>query len=319
MGGGGVEPLFNLKAVVQRTGIPAATLRAWEKRFGVIAPVRKENGHRVYPLSEVNKLLRLKEWLDQGLTISQAVQMMGFAGEPEEPEEQAPVVPAAESVRPGTALPALEELRRRLLEDLLTFDQPRADQTVAEVLALLPVEEACQAVFTPVLAEVGELWQVGQASVAQEHFATAYLRGRLSALYQASPAWGGRGTVLCACPPGERHELGLLMIATGLRRHGWGVVYLGADQPLGDLTRTIAELRPGYVLLSAATEAAVKPLAEAVQAIARLAAQLGLPTRAAFGGRAFLTDPHLISQIPAVYLGDTVPEAVRALEQLAEH
>ena len=101
-------------------------------------------------------------------------------------------------------------------------------------------------------AAVGERWERGEAIVAQEHFASNLLRGRLANLARG---WGnGHGpTALLACPPGEEHDLPLLAFGIVLHRNGWRISYLGANTPLEDLTRTAAELQPDLVVLAAVT------------------------------------------------------------------
>ena len=104
----------------------------------------------------------------------------------------------------------------------------------------------------PYLHAVGERWEGGEAIVAQEHFASNLLRGRLANLARG---WGnGHGpTALLACPPGEEHDIPLLAFGIVLHRNGWRIYYLGANTPLEDLTRTAAELQPELVVLAAVT------------------------------------------------------------------
>ena len=92
-----------------------------------------------------------------------------------------------------------------------------------------------------------------ETSIAHEHFASNVLGGRLRAL---SRGWGngvGPRAVL-ACPPGERHEFGLLCFGLALREHGWRITYLGAETPLREITDALGELSPSVVVLSAISE-----------------------------------------------------------------
>ncbi len=165
------------------------------------------------------------------------------------------------------------------------MDEQRASMILAEAFALYSVEQACTQLIAPCLVEIGEDWFNGRISIATEHFATAYLMGRLLALFNALPVGQG-ALVLVACAPGERHEMGALMLALMLRRRGRNVRYLGADIPLRDLALAIREMRPGMVVISAM-------MAEAAEQLGGLPALLGnllSTTRFVFGGRGFAAD-----------------------------
>ena len=101
------------------------------------------------------------------------------------------------------------------------------------------------------MAEIGSRWAGGEASVAQEHFTTSIVRGRLLAI---SRGWGsGRGPLaLLACPPREQHDIGLIAFGLSLRNRGWRIVYLGQDTPLDTLAETVEQLAPALVVLSVA-------------------------------------------------------------------
>jgi DNA-binding transcriptional MerR regulator len=195
-----VEPLYNLKAVVQKTGIPAASLRAWERRYGILCPVRKPNGHRVYPASEVEKLLQIKALLAQGLTISQAVEQVRLG------------------TAPAVAQSEVERLRTELGAALRRWDVRRANQVVAEALDLYPVEQVVLKVIRPLLPGLTP-------------FGRTYLRSRLGAMLLACAAASGP-TAVVMCP--DLLDLRPLMVAILLSRRGRQVIYVeGTELPEG--------------------------------------------------------------------------------------
>ena len=116
--------------------------------------------------------------------------------------------------------------------------------------------------------ELGERWERGEASVAQEHFASNVLRGRLLGLGRG---WGrGIGPrALLACLPGEEHELGLIAFGLALRSRGWRIAYLGADTPLETLENTAVALEPDLIAVSAVATDRVEPLDEALRRLAQ--------------------------------------------------
>ena len=122
----------------------------------------------------------------------------------------------------------------------------------------------------PYLTELGERWERGTASVAQEHFATNVIRGRLAGLARG---WGnGHGPrAVLACPPGELHDLALMVFGIVLHRSGWRIDYLGTDTPVAELTRTVDARRPALVVVAATLPEILGPLAAQLTALAQRA------------------------------------------------
>jgi methanogenic corrinoid protein MtbC1 len=152
----------------------------------------------------------------------------------------------------------------------------------------------------PYLAELGERWERGTASVAQEHFASNVIRGRLAGLARG---WGnGHGPrAVLACPSGELHDLALMVFGIMLNRSGWRIDYLGMSTPVDDLTRTVDARRPDLVVLAATLAENLEPLAPQLTALARHA-----PLALAGAG----ATPELAATVGARLLaGDPVTEA----------
>ena len=151
-------------------------------------------------------------------------------------------------------------------------------------------------VVLPYLAELGERWERGTASVAQEHFATNVIRGRLAGLARG---WGnGHGPrAVLACPPGELHDLALMVFGIVLHRSGWRIDYLGMDTPVEELTRTVDERHPALVVVAATLPETLGPLAVQLTALTQraplaLAGTGATPEIAsAVGARLMMRDP----------------------------
>ena len=157
--------------------------------------------------------------------------------------------------------------REELAAALDGFDEPRAQSTLDQLFSEATVESVLTDVILPYLEELGERWERGEATVAQEHFATSVLRGRLLGLARG---WGrGLGPVaLLACLPGERHELGLMAFGLALRSHGWRVAYFGSDTPLETIGEAAEALEPSLVVLSAVTSDRVEAALPQLQTLA---------------------------------------------------
>lgn len=278
------EPLYNTRAVVQTTGVPADTFRAWERRYGLPRPFRTSSNQRLYAERDIGVIGWLRERTDEGMTISQAIQRLRLefpelfvADKPSESPPE-PVQPVAES--------PVASLRQRLLDAFTAFDTTSADRVIDEGLARFSVEAFCAQLVEPVLNEVGVRWSRNELSVATEHFATRLLTRRLSAIFTIVSPVKWRGSIVAACPAGEEHELGLLVLAIALSRRGWRVVYLGANVPSGDLEAVIRTLRPDAVCLSVTTDRAIS---QAVTVAQTLRSGTSRPP-VVLGGRAFTAD-----------------------------
>ena len=131
---------------------------------------------------------------------------------------------------------------------LLDFDSAEAHAAIDRVFAARTLDGALRDVVLPVLREVGEGWERGEVTVAQEHYATELLAGRLRGLAREWDDGLGPRAVL-ACPPGERHDIGLLCCGLALHRRGWRVTYLGPDTPVEALAGTVGTVSPALVVI----------------------------------------------------------------------
>jgi DNA-binding transcriptional MerR regulator len=205
-------------------------LRAWERRYGLLEPVRTPAGYRLYSPTDERRVRAMQAQLAAGVSAAQAA--------------------AAVRERPAGDLAAAHLARERLAAALTSFDEPGAMRLLDALFAELGDEQAIDAVIFPVLRQVGEAWASAALHVGQEHFASTLVEARLLARFHALADPAGRPALL-ACAPGERHTLGLIGLAIALRGRGRPVTYLGADTPVADLRRSVDQLDPAVVVLSA--------------------------------------------------------------------
>jgi DNA-binding transcriptional MerR regulator len=302
------EPVYNTRAVVLRTGVPADTFRAWERRHGLPKPTRTAGNQRLYSERDVAAIRWLREQTAAGLSISQAVRR--YRTREHGGRRAAGDGAGAPAMLPpgGAEAAGYARWRARILGALARFETGDADRAFEEALALGTVEDVCTRVVQPVLIEIGERWARGEVAVGAEHFATAFFVRKLGALFNVAQVEHGRGPLLAACPDGEQHEVGLLMVSLFLARRGYRVVYLGQNVPLPDLQAAVRGVRPVMVLLSSATSGGAERLIAAAEGLAG--------TLVGFGGRAFVEDPASRARVAAVYLGGSAAEAVEGVERI---
>jgi methanogenic corrinoid protein MtbC1 len=238
------EPRLRIGQLSARLGVSPELLRAWELRYGLLRPDRSEGGFRLYSSADESRVRRVLAHKERGLATAEAARLALTEGE----ESETPAT-ALERSAP-TELGAAQELRRRLTAGLETFDEAATQAALDRAFSIVGVDRAVQAVVLPALRDIGERWEQGRADVAQEHYATNMLQARLTALTRG---WGeGPGPqVVLACAPGELHVVGLICLGLALRERGWRVLSLGADTPITGVERTIEEVAPQLVALSA--------------------------------------------------------------------
>ncbi|MHB1242726.1 MAG: MerR family transcriptional regulator [Gaiellaceae bacterium] len=235
--------------LARRTGVAAELLRAWERRYGLLDPVRTPGGYRLYSGDDVRRVARMRELLASGLSAAEAARATLAA-------PVAPRAATAPATAPAELLAAVERLDDAAVHAV--FDRLLADFSLDAVL---------EGVMMPFLRELGERWARGEVTVAQEHFGSNLVRGRLLGLARGWDRGSGPRAVL-ACPAGERHDLGLLCFGLALREHGWRITFLGADTPADTLADTVAGLAPEAVVLGVADPALLEPVVEPLRALA---------------------------------------------------
>ena len=280
---------LNIAALAQRTGVPPDTLRKWEQRYSILRPDRTAGGQRRYSERDVARVEWLRERLDEGYRIGEAATLLGTVGVEPMRSARDHLTAIVDSLEHGET----SEIGLRL------------DQS----FALLGVDETLDGVVRPLLKTVGELWAVGEISVAEEHLVSEAVRSRLGHLL-GDAGGGPRGVAVLACAPGERHELGLMMAAIALRRDGWKVVYLGADTPLEDAVALARRVSARIVGLSVA-------MREHARALEQGLAKTSLPEGVSLvlGGSG--SSPSVAKRLGALYAGPELRAAVESVRVLA--
>ncbi|MFL5946799.1 MAG: MerR family transcriptional regulator [Gaiellaceae bacterium] len=229
--------LLRIGELSRRSGVSPELLRAWERRYGLLRPMRSPGGLRLYSSDDLERVRLMQHHLARGLAAAEAATLA--------------------TEQPATSLdPAalLSDTKQELADALAAFDETRAHAVLDSLLAATTVETVLAEVVLPYLHQLGELWEHGEATVAQEHFASGVLRGRLLGLARG---WGrGLGPrIVLACAPNEQHDLGLISFGLALRARGWRIVYLGADTPLPSVADAAHAADAVFVVVSAVTHA----------------------------------------------------------------
>jgi DNA-binding transcriptional MerR regulator len=239
--------------LASRVGVSATLLRAWERRYGLLEPVRTDHGYRLYSAEDESRVRSMLALITDGVAAQQAARMV-VSGAAQ------PAVVRTDDTSPADHL-------ARLGAALERFDDVTANAVFDALLARYTVRTALSSVVVPYLADLGDRWARGEATIAQEHFASNMLRGRLLGLARGWDAGAGPRALL-ACPSGERHDIGLLAFGIALRGHGWRITFLGADTPHATLVETAAQLAPDIIVLAATRSSRLRALAHEARSVA---------------------------------------------------
>jgi MerR family transcriptional regulator, light-induced transcriptional regulator len=283
---------YTVNEVEERTGVPATTLRQWERRYGVPKPERTTSGYRLYSDDDVRDVRLIKAHVEDGVPASRAAEMT-----------------RQRSIQVEAGPRPLAALRHELVEALVDLDEARADRAMAEAHALYSVEDVVLDLLHHTMREMGERWHEGRIATTTEHYATAYVQGRLRQVMAFSGQHAGPA-VIVACAPLDQHDIAALMLAVMLRRSGFRVYYVGANTPVDDLVCMASELHPAAVLISASSVDAFQQLLQKREQLKGIAPVLGL------GGHGFNADPRRAELLGGVYLADNVRDAVGRLHAL---
>jgi DNA-binding transcriptional MerR regulator len=225
---------FPIRTVSHLTGVNSVTLRAWERRHGLINPQRTPSGHRLYGPSQIEVIHRILGLLEKGLPISQVERALAAPGTERPRAEQGP----------------WKTYRDRIVAAVARYDDDELEEVYSQALSLYPIETVTDGLLLPVLQELGRRWQSGEGSVAEEHFFSVYVRNKLGARFHHRTRTSAGPRILAACMPDEQHELGLLIFSLAAHARGLHIVMLAAHTPLEGLTLAVRRARCDAIVLS---------------------------------------------------------------------
>lgn len=283
--------LFPIRTVCSLTGVNPMTLRAWERRYGLVRPTRTAGGHRLYARSDVNAIHRILALLEQGVAIGQMSQAL---------RATAPPAPAGND--------AWAAARAALLDAVARFDEERLEQTYDALLADHGSEVITQRALLPLLAELGRRWEAREGGVAEEHFFSVFMRNKLGARFHHRTRYGTGPRLLVSCMPGEQHELGLLLFALAAHEAGLRVTLLGADMPLAELPHAARCVGAAAIVLSGSLD----PLPDILTGeLPQLAHRAGVPVFVGGAGSLRCRDALVAAGVEP--LGSDIGAAVRRI------
>lgn len=255
---------YPLRTVSRLTGLSPDLIRAWEKRYAVVAPIRGSRGARLYSRDDIDHLRSLARAVAGGRAIGDVARL-----------DRQQVKRLAEENEPGvgnasaSARVAGETIVERALNAVQAYDDATLRAELGDALAIMGPVRFVGEVATPLLTAVGERWHAGDISISQEHMASAALRNFLHSAIASRRSRTTPPSVLLATTSGEKHEGGLLMVALLLLEQRIEVAYLGPEIPGEDIVAAATELGVAVVALSFTSSRESKSALEAIRRLDR--------------------------------------------------
>lgn len=303
--------MFTIKQAAARSGLNVQTVRAWERRYGVVHPARTASGYRLYDDVAIERLIAMRLLVERhGIRPSQAADQV-LAGGPKLAalmdraitETETPAVPrtgASPATRSGELVAAFVTASKSL-------DVAQMDRLLDEAFAAQRFEAALEDVLFPALRRIGEGWSEGSIDVSMEHAASETIRRRLVRFYE-SVASTSAPQVIVGLPPGCHHEIGALAFAIAARRGRLETIYLGADVPLASWLVAAQTTRAPVAVVGVIDASDVPAATEVVTTLRTSPGR----TAVAVGGRR----AHEVGGTGSVVLSGSIDEAVGVVRGL---
>ncbi|MFP7297814.1 MerR family transcriptional regulator [Neobacillus niacini] len=232
---------YNIKAAALMLGIQPGTLRAWERRYQMIAPVRNEAGHRLYTEEHIKILKWLIKKVNQGFTISQAISLMG--------QNQTVMDSEEINLKLGNPLISLSDA---LYEALIHFEQEKINEVINSLFSIFSMEKVVIDVFGQIYMKIEESFSTGKITKAQRNYSTLFLEARITSIILSFPTHHHHNKAVCLTFPkgGDNNSLEKLMLTFYLRKRGIEVINIGSFHSEEDLKATLNLIHPDLLILS---------------------------------------------------------------------
>ncbi|WP_353507478.1 MerR family transcriptional regulator [Intrasporangium sp.] len=244
--------MYTIKKAAELTGISLSTLRAWERRYGVVSPARSDGRYRLYSDADLRALGIMASLVNEGWSAREAA--AETKARVSGPVSRPTAEPQAEVAEPR-ALPGLD----RLIDAVQRLDPAAASDVLDDAFARAGFERVVDDWLMPALVGIGDAWADGRISVAGEHLLSYTVQRRLAAAYEAAGGRANGPVVMLGLPTGARHELGILAFAVAARRAGFTTAYVGADLPHDDWELAVRVRDAAAVVLAVPRPADVAP------------------------------------------------------------
>ncbi|PKQ42960.1 helix-turn-helix-type transcriptional regulator [Pseudomonas sp. YY-1] len=228
------EGYLPIREVARSTGINAVTLRAWERRYGLIVPYRTPKGHRLYSPANLARINAILAWLARGVAVGQVKALLDH-----------------EQVPQATHTDNWSRQRNELLGCIVQFNERRLDDRFNSALALYPASPLVEQLLWPLLGDLRQRWQGQFGARAEQVFFLSWLRSKLATrIYHCNRQVGGAPLLLINLGEAPM-EPGLWLCAWLASASDCPVEVFDWPLPTNELLTALEHIAPRAVLLYA--------------------------------------------------------------------
>ncbi|MCW9015024.1 MAG: MerR family transcriptional regulator [Gammaproteobacteria bacterium] len=298
---------FPIRVLAEKTSVGTSTIRAWERRYGLLQPERTPKGHRLYSENDVKRIRKIMDLLDDGHSLPNIAQMLAA---PDQNAKQSDSIQLAIAAGDDTSLSSTwDSFIQKTLEATGDFNVERIDAIYNEASSLYPLDMVTDRLIQPTIKILGEAWKTRpDRGVAEEHFYTSWLKNRLGARFHHAYNHARGARIICACMPGSFHEIGLMLFSLSALARGYRVLYFGADLPLDQLPYIAKRSAAKAVVLGAQSELDSSVNSELPALIKKLDTPLFI------GGNHESIDSDRFEQAGGILLGNNISVAIKVFE-----
>jgi len=245
---------FPIRVLSEKTNVGTSTLRAWERRYGLLQPERTPKGHRLYKQEDVKRVIKIMDLLNDGHNLPNISEILSIKHENDNADIGNKSISEPDNEQSAMSL-IWDEFIQSTLSATHDFNIERIDSIYNEASSLYPVDMVTDRLVQPTIKILGQDWQkFPERGIAEEHFYTSWLKNRLGARFHHAYSNARGARIVCACLPGSYHEIGLMLFSLSALARGYRVLYFGADLPINQLKYITQRSAAKAVVLSAQTQ-----------------------------------------------------------------
>lgn len=297
------DSLFPIRVLSEKTAVGTSTLRAWERRYGLLQPERTPKGHRLYSQKDVKRVSKILDLLNDGHSLPSIADILNA-----QTNNDAVQIGLENTLSSGMSAIWIDFIEATI-EATRDFNIERIDAIYNEAASLYPIDLVTERLIQPVITTLGKAWiESPEKGVAEEHFYTSWLKSKLGARFHHAYSQAKGAKIICACVPGSYHEIGLMLFSLSAMARGYRVLYFGADLPLNQLSYIAERSAAKAIVLGTHTQLYDTVSAELIELIPTLKAPVFV------GGTSELPYQDTFQSVGGILLGSNISVAIRVFE-----
>lgn len=260
--------LYTIRYVAQRTGLTPHVIRAWEKRYQAVVPLRSPTNRRLYSEDDVRRLQMLKQLTDTGHTISRVAgltpyDLLNLA------RHEASVAPQTRKIIQSKRQPTTDEYFNACLSAVTDLDPDGLEQAYAQAAIDLTRPMLLNNVIVPLFEKIGDMWRNGELKIVNEHMATSVTRVFLRNILRATAVSASAPKIFISTAVGQWHDLGALTVALTAAEIGWRAIYYGPNLPVEEIAAGVKQCGARAVAVSITHQLDPIPLVDELRKLRR--------------------------------------------------